>query len=489
MTVVFPFYDGDAASMLRLLQWVALLGGCEHHHAVLCADSSTPYQWGQRCMNVARKLFHTTEIITTDYHVQGWPEGANALFQKAAFHIEERKLGPWLWMESDCIPLKYHWLDQLETRYAQVNKPVLGAIIPCSDPKLPPQHVSGCAIYPENFWSLSKALLNHHCAMAFDLAVATLAVPLAANDPLFHCFWGTQELAPVFVERRQELHPPNQFMLEHVRAEAVLFHRNKDGSLIRLLRKKYFPNQVAPVEPTDFVVALPFSNKDAPLQIACLKWMAEMGQRPHYDCLLAWDQTCIQPFVADMQQAAKLVFAHCQFLLYAPPKTTRWPQAPNWAFQQVARHMEKLKRSWLWKEPDMIPLKADWIDVLQEEYHHCQKPFMGSVVPNMHHCNGTAIYPWDLPRRCPSAMRCIGEAFDTAMAKEMMPHCHNAIHLMQHIWGLDRGEPHPSVGTPIHFDTLEQLHRWIDPQAVTFHRVKDTSLINVLRQERNLQPA
>lgn len=483
MTVVFPFHQGDALSLQRLLTWIALLGGCKRHHALLCADAGTPYQVAEHCLDLAEDAFLDASIISTEEPVVGWPQGPNALFNCVAQRMAELKDGPWLWLETDCIPLRHHWLELLEGRYLEVGKPILGAIVPCDTPGLPQKHVSGCAIYPGNFYELAKTLLIGNPNVAFDLAVAPLAVPMAQNDPLFHCFWGEKGLPPTFRSHQRPDRRPNEFTIDQLRPNAALFHRNKDGTLIELLKAKYFPAMCGHRSSKEFVVALPFSNKDAPLQIECLKWMYEMGQDPCYDCLLTYDHSCIQPFAVQMQEAARLVFDKVMVLVYPVPKSVSWPQAPNWAFQKTANHFHRvIKRAWLWKEPDMIPLKPDWVDQLQAEYQRCGKLFMGSVVPGMHHCNGTAVYPANTPEICPSAMTCVNYAFDTSMAKEMMPHCHDATRLMAHVWGMENGKPHPQVGTPIHFDHPQQVQQWVPREAVTFHRIKDTSLIQMLRR-------
>jgi hypothetical protein len=484
MTVILPFYYGDAAELKRLLEWIGQLGGCHNHTAILCADAGVTYHTAIELLELAQAQFYSASVITSQESVSGWPQGANALFMVAAEHMA--KVGPWLWLETDCIPIKPNWLDLLDHAYRNQEKPVMGAIIPCKTPGLPEQHVSGCAIYPKNYWDMMKYTLIGTHNVAFDISTAAKAVPIAAHSDLFHCFWGQKDLPPTFTTLRHENHPPNQFTLDAIHPNAVLFHRNKDGTLIQALRQRYFPF----VQPdftrstnSEFIVVLPFNNKDAPLQTECLNWMKEMGQLPTYDCLLSYDPSCIQPFIAGMLTAARLVFKNVYQFTYPTPKRLSWPQAPNWAFQQVAQYIAKhVNRPWLWKEADMIPLKSDWLDRLQYEYLMCGKPFMGSVVPGMKHANGTSVFPANLPTVCPRAMTCVDEAFDTAMYKDMMPRCHNAIHLMAHVWGLHEGKPHPIVGTPIHFDTEEQVKEWVPLQAITIHRVKDTSLINMLRK-------
>lgn len=484
MTVVFPFYQGDARDLIRLLKWIEVLGGTKSHDAILCADAATPFAMVWQIRDLAVRLFKTVRVINTPGTVSGWPQGANALFRCAAEYIQTNQLGPWLWCETDCIPLKKDWLTQLEEEYYGEGKQILGTIVPCDKPGLPAQHVSGCAIYPENLYSLTKSILEQTPNVAFDLAIASVAVPLAENDHLFQCFWGEQDLPPTFIAAAHLKKHPNEFTLDQIKPDSVLFHRNKDGTLIALLKNKLMPGSTAIVQPQgQFIVVLPFNNKDAPLQIECLKWMDEMGQVRQYDCLLSYDHATIAPFVEQANKQARLVFRNVWALCYPNPPRPTWPQAPNWAFQQAGRHIYlKIHRPWLWKEADMIPLKPDWIEQLQQEYQQCGKPFMGSVVPGMGHANGTSVFPADMPARCPSAMKCADAAFDTAMMKDMIPHCHDSIRLMQHIWGVANGKPHVQIGEPIHFSTPEQVQAWVEPQAVTFHRCKDTSLIDQLRK-------
>lgn len=231
------------------------------------------------------------------------------------------------------------------------------------------------------------------------------------------------------------------------------------------------------------IVAMPFGNKDALLAVDNLQWMIDMGQEPEFDCLLSFDAVTNSAWVYKMKSLAERVFKGVMLVNYPRPPKAEWPNAPNWVFQKTALYIHKnLNRPWLWKEPDMLPLKSDWLQQLQAEYERCNQPFMGSIVPGMTHCNGTAIYPGNYPDRCPAGMACVDIAFDSAHKAEMVPYCHNAIHLMQHVWGLHQGQPHPSAGQPMQFREQWQVDRWISPQAVTFHRMKNNSLIRLLKQ-------
>ena len=230
------------------------------------------------------------------------------------------------------------------------------------------------------------------------------------------------------------------------------------------------------------VVVLPFCDKDGELQFECVKWMGEMGQEPIYDCLLSCDLSVSKDLVAKIRKLSLKVFRQSFLLQYPAPPNDFWPHNANWLFQHTAICVQKyLGRPWLWKEPDMIPLKGDWIDQIQAEYQKAKQPFMGSFVPGMSHANGTAVFPENTPDICPQIINSLSSAFDTTIKLKMMPLCHNSIHLMQHVWGIKDGKPHAYLGEPIKFKTLDQVQEWVNPTAVTLHRVKNTSLIEKLR--------
>jgi hypothetical protein len=71
---------------------------------------------------------------------------------------------------------------------------------------------------------------------AFDMATAPVTVPLSAHTKLLQHFWGpTRDNPPTFAEVKTAESPINTFTLANLNPEAVVFHRNKDGTLLKLL--------------------------------------------------------------------------------------------------------------------------------------------------------------------------------------------------------------------------------------------------------------
>ena len=98
---------------------------------------------------------------------------------------------------------------------------------------LPSPYLEGVAVYP---FDVMHTTVHWRDDLSWTLACAPDFVPLAANSPLFRHLWGEKDKPPTFAENN--IPGTNVFCLRQLPPEAVMFHRNKDGSLIRLLRQR-----------------------------------------------------------------------------------------------------------------------------------------------------------------------------------------------------------------------------------------------------------
>ncbi len=89
--------------------------------------------------------------------------------------------------------------------------------------------------------------------------------------------------------------------------EAVVFHRNKDGSLIELLRRNMKLSA-----PGNFIVVLPFCNLDALQLLKNLDWMKRLGTPKSHDCLLSVDR-------GTNNEIGKLLSKHGRFFAMCIP--------------------------------------------------------------------------------------------------------------------------------------------------------------------------
>lgn len=270
MLIALPVFSGDVSRLSNLLSWIGQLGGCHGHHAVIVSDADTPSSDIIRIQSKASTLFDALHVVSNESPVNGWIPGANSLFLTAAKHAGKSGM-PWLFLEPDAVPLKPGWADQLEITYRALGCRYMGRLVPCQKPGLPPHHFTGVGIYPPHAFQEIGGMILDKAMVAFDLSTADYLTPIAHNSNLFQHLWGEVGKPPVFSDHtRQE---EGIFGLSYLQPQAVIFHRNKDGSLIELLRKR------AGINPRTYIQLGRLG--DIILLMPAMKWIFENeGVRP-----------------------------------------------------------------------------------------------------------------------------------------------------------------------------------------------------------------
>jgi hypothetical protein len=233
---------------------------------------------------------------------------------------------------------------------------------------------------------------------------------------------------------------------------------------------------------SDLIVVLAACAKDAALMRKNLQWQIDLGGCKEFRAVCAFGGDLNDSVTSDILALARRCYSFVWRFDYPRAKIEHWPWGPNHAFRQTAHYMRTHKSPWLWFEPDVIPLKRDWLKTLHSEYHRAGRKFMGTIVPEAGHCNGAAIYPADTPNLIPRTMMMQSNmAWDALMQPEMINLCHNASHLIQHAWGRVDGRFHHLLGESPSFPMPSDLYE-INPDAVVLHRNKDGTLIDRLRE-------
>ncbi len=241
----------------------------------------------------------------------------------------------------------------------------------------------------------------------------------------------------------------------------------------------------------NLLFVLPVSNVDYDLALKLFAWMRELGGLPPQTILLVADcklskerqRTLYKEACSLSEGAEAMVATHFQ-------TEDRWPISPNALWLNAARHIEaKLRRPWLWLEADAVPLRRGWLESLQAEYDACDKPFMGVLLKSTVvfgklwpiHMAGVGIYPADAATRvAPLVLERAKEAWDILSGQIVGPQMHHTRQII-HVWGTRKEPPtfvqFRSKGCASNVLTLDQ----IPSDAAVFHRVKDPSLVNLLR--------
>lgn len=104
--------------------------------------------------------------------------------------------------------------------------------------------------------------------------------------------------------------------------------------------------------------------------------------------------------------------------------------------------------------------------------------------------NGVGIYPWDVMRLNEAAMLTRAAAWDVVLRPNMEHDCVNLNHLIQHAWNVhpvDRTMIWNGEGKPVSFASQDDVNLYLDFNAVLIHRVKDGSLIPLLREKHQAE--
>lgn len=244
MIAVIPFCSADEREAKKLLEWILELGGCRNHSCLLVVDAEVDWSVGREALTIANKAFRSAKIIATHKQFDGpWPLPQNQMFRFTAEYVETHIKESWLWLEPDAIPLCPKWLETLDAEYQVVGKPYMGKVMPFENgkPLMPSTVLGGVAIYPaKTFSELGNCILTR-INTAWDVTSSFLTVPQAHDTGLIHWLWGMPGNPPRFAENA--IAHTNVFSIRQLNPGAVLFHRNKDGTLIHLLSRKYFPEK------------------------------------------------------------------------------------------------------------------------------------------------------------------------------------------------------------------------------------------------------
>ena len=229
-------------------------------------------------------------------------------------------------------------------------------------------------------------------------------------------------------------------------------------------------------------VVIPTWKGDQHQAIRLLEWIGEMGmiQAPFW---LACADDCQ---VHRMLDLARKAFSIVNYIRDGEGMVSNWHEAgdhpksaagPNSLFRQVAWNfaLPSPKGPWLFLEPDAIPCRRDWYDLICREYEICGKPFMGyQVTPVNHpgvpiHLSGVAVYPPNTPGMAPKAVDPSEVAFDIAGVENIIPNAHFT-NLIYH--------KYRAPG----FALEEDFNARVEPGVAIWHACKDGSIIPFLKK-------
>lgn len=220
MMVVVPFFKGDVHRVVENLKWCIELDKRVLFECLLSIESGAD---ASEVLVLTEQYFsRVNQFAYAGWEGEKrWPIPQNYAFQTTARYVSEAFKTQWLWWESDAIPLKAGWLREIDNEYHRSGRPFMGSV------NYSVNYMHGVAVYPHNCEDYSIALLLAHKAPFDVVAGKDIASHRHDASHLFQHVWEwTPGEAPSFF---------NASSLSFIKKSAVLFHRNKDGTLIKRL--------------------------------------------------------------------------------------------------------------------------------------------------------------------------------------------------------------------------------------------------------------
>jgi hypothetical protein len=229
------------------------------------------------------------------------------------------------------------------------------------------------------------------------------------------------------------------------------------------------------------LIAIPFCAREVEKAKNLIQWMRELdGKMDHHHAVLVSAFPVPQDDLKAIVAIAMETFGRVDIVRQRTEDERGWPQSCNSMFRVAHGYISDIiKRPFWWNECDCVPVKPYWLSLLEEEYSRCGKPFMGFIVRNHPigpHLTGCAIYPPNIADYNPYLLSAVDLAWDVMRPEYTLPHVHHTA-LLHHEWGDGPTNTAPS------FPNRRSLGI-ISDEAAVFHRNKDHTLIDRLREQR-----
>lgn len=226
------------------------------------------------------------------------------------------------------------------------------------------------------------------------------------------------------------------------------------------------------------ILCLAFCSKDEGTAIRLARWIAELGETSRHDLFLGYSSDITPDAVADILRP------HFRNIggIRIDEQGFSYPASANWMWTTCARTIgTTLNEPWLWMEPDAVPMVPEWMDRIEDEYKASGKAFLLNkvVTPTRSHNSGVGVYPGRVVNYTDRLWQVHNTPWDVFFAEDFTPHTHHTklIHdKFFEVWD------DPKSGSPV-FPAQESLLK-IEPEAVLFHRCKDSTLMDRIRESR-----
>lgn len=231
-------------------------------------------------------------------------------------------------------------------------------------------------------------------------------------------------------------------------------------------------------------VVIPFCKADQQKTLTLAEWIAELGGCKENNSLMIAASDVTETNLTKLFDRKSFKTGTIIKPSFALPNEAH-PRGPNWMFETACKWIQlNSKEPWLWLEPDAVPMRPNWLQMIEAEYELAlkyKKKILAHVVdwPNATPSktpSGVAVYPpdaWDIYRKL-SLNRNI--AWDIQFADKVMP----LVHSSRSIANLVNRKNPPTFAGPKALKV-----EGIPSYVAVWHQCKDDSLIDALRAKQS----
>lgn len=221
MLIVFPFCEKDAPQALKCAEWMRELGPQKAHQCLVATDAGSYPQIIEALETVFSKV---DVLVPRNVPTDPWPVPTNHVFTAVVQEVEWNRGGtPFLWWEPDAIARNSEFLNRIDSEFKGCGKPFMGDLVRVQGV---PEHMSGIAVYSR--MTQFAFHFAHLDKLAFDVALAPQILPWMHRTTQIQHEWKPEPFK-------------TESDLNRLRPEAVVYHQDKTGSLIDLMREMKKP--------------------------------------------------------------------------------------------------------------------------------------------------------------------------------------------------------------------------------------------------------
>jgi hypothetical protein len=259
MIVALHYCRKDQHLASKLAEWLDELGPFPNHQFLIARER----QCDPMVFVGHKNLPVFNEIVIADDTANSWPASANHAFKKIAKHVQyAMRARPFLLLEPDAVVLRASAFDEIEVEYLvalREKKYFLGDLIDHRK-QLPGSvlHMSGCGVFPGNMTQYAGEVFYADDKTPWDIVAGPAIHSQAKQSELIFHVWNQngQGLAPFKDWSDVEA------KIFARRPKCALFHSDKTGTLLGLLRERKNLSGGGGSRPASYSTVTPASDSE-----------------------------------------------------------------------------------------------------------------------------------------------------------------------------------------------------------------------------------